>query len=450
MAEIKKILIANRGEIVQRAVRTIREMGKKSVAIYSAGDKNASYLKHADEAVCIGGAKSSESYLNIPAIITAAEMTGCDAIFPGYGFLSENQDFVEICRLHNIKFIGPSVEVMEKMADKSKAKEEMVRAGVPVVPGSKGAVHSVTEGKKVALEIGYPIMAKAAAGGGGRGMRLIKEESEFEQLFMAASSEALAAFGDGTMYLEKFINKPRHIEVQVVGDSHGNAIHIGERDCSLQRRHQKVIEESPAILLNEETRQKLLDVAVKATKYLKYEGAGTFEFLADDQQNIYFMEMNTRLQVEHPVSEMVSGIDIVELMIKVAEGEKVPPQEAIKFRGHAIECRITAEDPNSFLPCPGKVTQWMVPGGRNVRVDSHVYTNYVVPPYYDSMIGKLIVWGRDRNKAINIMKRALAEFEVDGIKTTIPFHQKMMENEDFISNNYDTKYLENYKNLDEL
>ena len=450
MAEIKKILIANRGEIVQRAIRTIREMGKKSVAVYSAGDKNASYLKHADEAVCIGGAKSSESYLNIPAIITAAEMTGCDAIFPGYGFLSENQDFVEICRLHNIKFIGPSVEVMEKMADKSKAKEEMIRAGVPVVPGSKGSVHSVTEGRKVALEIGYPIMAKAAAGGGGRGMRLIKEESEFDQLFMAASSEALAAFGEGTMYLERFINNPRHIEVQVVGDSHGNAIHIGERDCSLQRRHQKVIEESPAILLNDETRASLHEVAVKATKYLKYEGAGTFEFLADDQQNIYFMEMNTRLQVEHPVSEMVSGIDIVELMIKVAEGEKVPPQEAIKFRGHAIECRITAEDPNSFLPSPGKVTQWMVPGGRNVRVDSHVYAGYIVPPYYDSMIGKLIVWGRDRNKAINIMKRALAEFEVDGIRTTIPFHQKMMENEDFISNNYDTKYLENYKKLEDL
>lgn len=450
MAEIKKILIANRGEIVQRAIRTIREMGKKSVAVYSAGDKNASYLKHADEAVCIGGAKSSESYLNIPAIITAAEMTGCDAIFPGYGFLSENQDFVEICRLHNIKFIGPSVEVMEKMADKSKAKEEMIRAGVPVVPGSKGAVHSIAEGRKVALEIGYPIMAKAAAGGGGRGMRLIKEESEFDQLFMAASSEALAAFGDGTMYLERFINNPRHIEVQVVGDSHGNAIHIGERDCSLQRRHQKVIEESPAILLNDETRANLHEVAVKATKYLKYEGAGTFEFLADDKQNIYFMEMNTRLQVEHPVSEMVSGIDIVELMIKVAEGEKVPSQESIKFRGHAIECRITAEDPNSFLPSPGKVTQWMVPGGRNVRVDSHVYTNYVVPPYYDSMIGKLIVWGRDRNKAINIMKRALAEFEVEGIKTTIPFHQKMMENEDFISNNYDTKYLENYKKLEDL
>ena len=450
MAEIKKILIANRGEIVQRAIRTIREMGKKSVAVYSAGDKNASYLKHADEAVCIGGAKSSESYLNIPAIITAAEMTGCDAIFPGYGFLSENQDFVEICRLHNIKFIGPSVEVMEKMADKSKAKEEMIRAGVPVVPGSKGSVHSVSEGKKVALEIGYPIMAKAAAGGGGRGMRLIHDESEFDQLFMAASSEALAAFGDGTMYLERFINNPRHIEVQVVGDSHGNAIHIGERDCSLQRRHQKVIEESPAILLNDETRAKLHDVAVKATKYLKYEGAGTFEFLADDKQNIYFMEMNTRLQVEHPVSEMVSGIDIVELMIKVAEGEKVPPQEAIKFRGHAIEVRITAEDPNSFLPSPGKVTQWMVPGGRNVRVDSHVYAGYVVPPYYDSMIGKLIVWGRDRNKAINIMKRALAEFEVEGIRTTIPFHKKMMENEDFISNNYDTKYLENYKKLEDL
>lgn len=450
MAEIKKILIANRGEIVQRAIRTIREMGKKSVAVYSAGDKNASYLKHADEAICIGDVKSVDSYLNIPAIITAAEITGCDAIFPGYGFLSENQDFVEICKLHKIKFIGPSVEVMEKMADKSKAKEEMIRAGVPVVPGSDGAVHSVEEGKKVAKEIGYPIMAKASAGGGGRGMRLIESEEKFEQLFTAASSEALAAFGDGTMYLERFINKPRHIEVQVVGDSHGNAIHIGERDCSLQRRHQKVIEESPAILLNDETRAHLHDVAVKATKYLNYEGAGTFEFLADDQQNIYFMEMNTRLQVEHPVSEMVSGIDIIELMIKVAEGEELPPQEKIKFRGHAIEVRITAEDPNSFLPCPGKVKQWFVPGGRNVRVDSHVYAGYVVPPYYDSMIGKLIVWGRDRNKAINIMKRALNEFEVEGIRTTIPFHQKMMENDDFIANNYDTKYLEGYKSLDDL
>ncbi len=450
MAEIKKILIANRGEIVQRAVRTIREMGKKSVAVYSAGDKEASYLKHADEAVCIGGAKSSESYLNIPAIITAAEMTGCDAIFPGYGFLSENQDFVEICRLHNIKFIGPSVEVMEKMADKSKAKEEMVRAGVPVVPGSNGAVHNVEEGRKVAREIGYPIMAKASAGGGGRGMRLIESEDKFDQLFTAASSEALAAFGDGTMYLERFINNPRHIEVQVVGDSHGNAIHIGERDCSLQRRHQKVIEESPAILLNDETRAKLHAVAVKATKYLKYEGAGTFEFLADDKQNIYFMEMNTRLQVEHPVSEMVSGIDIVELMIKVAEGDVLPPQEKIKFRGHAIECRITAEDPNTFLPSPGKITQWMVPGGRNVRVDSHIYTNYVVPPYYDSMIGKLIVWGRDREKAIKIMKRALNEFEVYGIKTTIPFHIKMMGNKDFNDNNYDTKYLEHYKGLGDI
>ncbi len=450
MAEIKKILIANRGEIVQRAIRTIREMGKKSVAIYSTGDKHASYLKHADEAVCIGGVKSNESYLNIPAIITAAEMTGCDAIFPGYGFLSENQDFVEICKLHGIKFIGPSTDVMEKMADKSKAKEEMIKAGVPVVPGSDGAVHSVEEAKKIAQEIGYPIMAKAASGGGGRGMRLIEDESKFEQLFTAASSEAFAAFGDGTMYLERFINNPRHIEVQVVGDSHGNAIHIGERDCSLQRRHQKVIEESPAILLNEETRAKLLDVAVKATKYLKYEGAGTFEFLADDKQNIYFMEMNTRLQVEHPVSEMVSGIDIIELMIKVAQGEELPSQDKIKFTGHAIECRITAEDPNNFLPCPGKVEQWMVPGGRNVRVDSHIYTNYIVPPYYDSMIGKLIVWGRDRQKAINIMKRALNEFEVEGIKTTIPFHKKMMENKDFISNNYDTKYLENYKSLEDL
>ncbi len=450
MAEIKKILIANRGEIVQRAIRTIREMGKKSVAVYSAGDKNASYLKHADEAICIGDVKSIDSYLNIPAIITAAEITACDAIFPGYGFLSENQDFVEICRLHNIKFIGPSVEVMEKMADKSKAKEEMIKAGVPVIPGSNGTVHSVEEAKKIASKIGYPIMAKAAAGGGGRGMRLIESEEKFEQLFTAASSEALAAFGDGTMYLERFINKPRHIEVQVLGDSHGNAIHVGERDCSLQRRHQKVIEESPAILLNTQTRQKLLDVAVAATKYLSYEGAGTFEFLADDQQNIYFMEMNTRLQVEHPVSEMVSGLDIIEWMIKIAEGEKLPAQETIKFRGHSIEVRITAEDPNSFLPCPGKVKQWFVPGGRNVRVDSHVYAGYVVPPYYDSMIGKLIVWGRNRQKAINIMKRALNEFEVEGIKTTIEFHKKMMNNKDFLSNNYDTKYLEDYKSLDDI
>ncbi len=445
MAEIKKILIANRGEIVQRAIRTIKEMGKKAVAVYSAGDKEASYLKHADEAVCIGPAKSAESYLSIPAIIAAAEMTGCDAIFPGYGFLSENQDFVEICKLHNIKFIGPSVEVMDMMADKSKAKEVMVKAGVPVVPGSTGAVHSVEEGLKVAREIGYPVMAKASAGGGGRGMRLVEREEDFVNLFTAASSESLAAFGDGTMYLERFINNPRHIEVQVLGDSHGNAIHVGERDCSLQRRHQKVIEESPAILLNDEAREKLLEVAVNATKFLKYEGAGTFEFLADDQQNFYFMEMNTRLQVEHPVSEMVSGIDIVEWMIRIAEGEKVIAQDAFKFRGHAIECRITAEDPVTFLPQPGKITEWMVPGGRNVRVDSHIYSGYIVPPYYDSMIGKLIVWGRDREKAINIMKRALGEFEVEGIRTTIPFHQKMMENPDFISNNYTTKYLDNYK-----
>lgn len=445
MAEIKKILIANRGEIVQRAIRTIKEMGKKAVAVYSSGDREASYLKHADEAVCIGPAKSAESYLNIPAIIAAAEMTGCDAIFPGYGFLSENQDFVEICKLHNIKFIGPSVEVMDLMADKSKAKDVMIKAGVPVVPGSAGAVHSVEEGLKVAREIGYPIMAKASAGGGGRGMRLVEREEDFANLFTAASSEALAAFGDGTMYLERFINNPRHIEVQVLGDSHGNAIHVGERDCSLQRRHQKVIEESPAILLDDEARDKLHTVAVEATKYLNYEGAGTFEFLADDQQNFYFMEMNTRLQVEHPVSEMVSGLDLVEWMIRVAEGEELLPQDKIKFRGHAIECRIAAEHPVTFLPQPGKITEWMVPGGRNVRVDSHIYSGYIVPPYYDSMIGKLIVWGRDRTKAINIMKRALSEFEVEGIKTTIPFHQKMMLNEDFISNNYDTKYLDSYK-----
>lgn len=445
MGRIKRILIANRGEIALRAIRTIKEMGKEAVAVYSTGDRDASYLKLADAAICIGGPKSTESYLNIPAVISAAELAECDAIFPGYGFLSENQNFVEICEHHGIKFIGPGVSVMQMMADKSKAKQVMAEAGVPTIPGSDGAVVDADEARRLASEIGYPVILKAAAGGGGRGMRVVEDESYIENAFLACEAEAVNAFGDGTLYMEKFIEAPRHVEVQVMGDSHGNAIHIGERDCSMQRRHQKLIEESPAMVLDDDRRRELHEAAVRATRHIGYEGAGTFEFLVDKHKNFYFMEMNTRLQVEHCVSEMVSGIDIIELMIRVAEGDTLPPQEAIELKGHAIECRITAEDPVSFLPSPGKIQKWIAPGGKDVRIDTHAYCNYIIPSHYDSMIGKLIVWGEDRKRAIAKMKRALEEFEVAGVRTTIEFHRKMMENEDFISNDFDTKYLENYK-----
>ncbi|MFZ2889878.1 acetyl-CoA carboxylase biotin carboxylase subunit [Sulfuricurvum sp.] len=445
MAEIKRILVANRGEIALRAIRTIKEMGKEAVAVYSTADKEASYLKLADAAICIGGAPSSQSYLNIPAIIAACEISQCDAVFPGYGFLSENQHFVEICTHHGIKFIGPTPEVMVMMSDKSKAKDVMIAAGVPVVPGSDGAIKDIAEAKVRAKEVGYPIILKAAAGGGGRGMRVVEDESYIENAFLAAEAEAIGAFGDGTIYMEKFIKNPRHIEVQVIADSHGNVLHIGERDCSMQRRHQKLIEESPAVALTPEIRAELHASAVRATKYIKYEGAGTFEYLLDADKKFYFMEMNTRLQVEHCVSEMVSGLDLIEMMIRVAEGEVLPPQESVILKGHSIECRITAEDPVKFLPCPGKITQWIAPGGRNVRVDSHAHSGYIVPPTYDSMIGKLIVYGLDRNDAIARMHRALSEFTISGIKTTVPFHMKMMENPDFINNNFDTKYLENYQ-----
>ena len=444
MAEIKRILVANRGEIALRAIRTIKEMGKEAVAVYSTADKEASYLKLADAAICIGGAPSSQSYLNIPAIIAACEISGCDAVFPGYGFLSENQHFVEICTHHGIKFIGPTPEVMVMMSDKSKAKEVMIAAGVPVVPGSDGAIKDIAEAKVRAKEVGYPVILKAAAGGGGRGMRVVEDESYIENAFLAAEAEAIGAFGDGTIYMEKFIKNPRHIEVQVIADSHGNVLHIGERDCSMQRRHQKLIEESPAVALTPEIRAELHASAVRATKYIKYEGAGTFEYLLDADKNFYFMEMNTRLQVEHCVSEMVSGLDLIEMMIRVAEGEALPSQESVVLSGHSIECRITAEDPVKFLPCPGKITQWIAPGGRNVRIDTHAHAGYIVPPTYDSMIGKLIVHGKDRNDAIERMHRALSEFTITGIKTTIPFHMKMMKNPDFINNHFDTKYLENY------
>lgn len=441
--KLKRILIANRGEIALRAIRTIREMGKESVAIYSVADKDAHYLDVADAKICIGREKSNESYLNIPAIISAAELFGADAIFPGYGFLSENQHFVEICKHHNIEFIGPSSEVMVLMSDKSKAKDVMKEAGVPVIMGSDGVLKDLDEAKKVAHEIGYPIIIKASAGGGGRGMRVVTSEEQLANSYLAAESEALSAFGDGTIYMEKFIDKPKHIEVQILADKHGNVIHVGERDCSTQRRQQKLIEESPAVVLTQDVRKRLLETATKAAKYIKYVGAGTFEFLLDSNgKDFYFMEMNTRLQVEHTVSEMVSGLDLVEWMIKIAEGEKLPKQDEIHFKGHSIECRITAEDPKRFFPCPGKITKWIAPGGSNVRLDSHAYSGYVVPMHYDSMIGKLIVWGETREIAIARMNRALQEFCIEGIKTTIPFHIAMINHQDFKHSKIYTKYLE--------
>ncbi|MDD3342789.1 MAG: acetyl-CoA carboxylase biotin carboxylase subunit [Sulfurospirillaceae bacterium] len=442
--KIEKILVANRGEIALRAIRTIKEMGKQAIAVYSVADKDALYLQHADASICIGGAKSSESYLSIPAIISAAEISGCDAIFPGYGFLSENQNFVEICKHHNIKFIGPSVESMVLMSDKSKAKEVMKKAGVPVILGSDGALKDIAQAKELAVEIGLPVIVKASAGGGGRGMRVVEKMEDLEKLFLAAQSEALSAFGDGTLYMEKYIKNPRHIEVQVIGDEHGNVVHVGERDCSMQRRHQKLIEESPAVALDAATRERLLAVAVKATKAIGYHNAGTFEFLLDADKNFYFMEMNTRLQVEHCVSEMVSGIDIIEWMIRVAQGETLFDQSAIQLKGHSIECRITAEDPVKFIPSPGKITKYIVPGGRNVRMDSHAYQDYVVPSTYDSMIGKLVVWGEDRTRAIAKMKQALSELQIEGIKTVRDFHLAMMDNPDFIENKFDTNYLSRY------
>jgi len=440
--EIKKILIANRGEIALRALRTIKKMGKEAVVVYSNADKDALYVKLADVAICIGPAKSAQSYLNIPAIITAAEVTGADAIFPGYGFLSENQNFVEICKHHDITFIGPSVEIMDMMADKARAKDVMIRAQVPTVPGVEGTLKNSEHAKEAAEQIGYPVILKASAGGGGRGMRVVEDSSYVENAYLAASSEALGAFGDGSMYIEKYIKNPRHIEVQVIADKYGNVLHIGERDCSMQRRHQKVIEESPAIKLDDEARSGLHAAAIRACKYIGYENAGTLEFLADENNNFYFMEMNTRLQVEHCVSEMVSGIDIIEWMIRVAEGEKLPSQKSVQLKGHAIEFRITAEDPVSFVPNPGKIKQYIVPGGKDVRVDSHCYTGYIIPPHYDSMIAKLICYGKDRNDAIARAKQALNEYTISGIKTTIDFHKSMLENEVFVNNKFDTKYLD--------
>lgn len=440
--KLNKILVANRGEISLRAIRTIQEMGKQAIAVHSIADKDAHYLDIADARVCIGAASSNDSYLNIPSIMSAVELFGADAIFPGYGFLSENQKFVEICNHHGIEFIGPNKEVMNIMSDKSKAKDVMKKAGIPIIIGSNGSLKSYQEAFEVAKKIGYPVIIKASAGGGGRGMRIVNDESMLKNLYLAAESEALNSFGDGTIYMEKFINKPKHIEVQILADKHGNVICVGERDCSLQRRQQKLIEETPAVVISENVRQKLFKSAKKAAEYINYVGAGTFEFLLDsNNEDFYFMEMNTRLQVEHTVSEMVSGLDLVEWMIRIAEGEKLPDQKDINLKGHSIECRITAEDPEKFYPSVGQIIEFISPGGANVRLDTHVYAGYNVSIHYDSMIGKLIVWAENRDKAIIRMKRALKEFKILGIKTTIPFHIKMMDNEDFKNSRIHTKYL---------
>ncbi|WBW97659.1 acetyl-CoA carboxylase biotin carboxylase subunit [Oceanirhabdus sp. W0125-5] len=439
----KKVLIANRGEIAVRVIRACRELGIKSVAIYSTADEDALHTQLADEAVCVGGPKSADSYLNVKNIISAAVLTGAEAIHPGFGFLSENANFAEICRNCNINFIGPTPETITRMGNKSNARDIMIAAGVPVIPGSDGVVENEEQAKENAKRIGYPVIVKASAGGGGRGIRIVRSEDELANAFNTAKREAEIAFGDGTMYMEKFIENPRHVEIQLLGDKHGNVIHLGERDCSIQRRNQKIIEEAPCGVVTEELRKKMGDVAVKAAKAVEYENAGTIEFLLDKHGDFYFMEMNTRIQVEHPITEMITGVDIVKEQLKVAYGEELKiKQEDVKIKGHAIECRINAEDPErNFMPSPGTVEILNYPGGYGVRLDSAMYNGYTIPPTYDSMVGKLIVHGEDRDEAINRMKRALEEFVLKGIKTNIDFHVKILNDKDYTENNLDTGYL---------
>ena len=441
---IGKLLIANRGEIALRILRSCREMGIATVAVYSTVDKNALHVQLADEAVCVGDSPSSKSYLNIPNILAAATSRGVDAIHPGYGFLAENDRFAEICGDHGLVFVGPSPNAIRSMGDKSTAKSTMQKVGVPTVPGSEGLLESVSDATELAAEMGYPVMIKATAGGGGRGMRLVGHEDELENLFKAAQGEAEAAFGNPGLYMEKFIDRPRHVEVQILADRFGNVVHLGERDCSIQRRHQKLLEESPSPALDEHLRLKMGEAAVAAAKSINYEGAGTVEFLLDRQGNFYFMEMNTRIQVEHPVTELVTGMDLISEQLRIAGGEKLQfTQEEIKIDGHAIECRINAEDPShNFRPSPGKITGWLPPGGPGVRVDSHVYTGYDIPPFYDSLIGKLIVWGRDREAALKRMERALNECAVTGITTTIDFHLTLLKRKEFIKGDVHTKFVE--------
>jgi acetyl-CoA carboxylase biotin carboxylase subunit len=439
-----KILIANRGEIALRIIRTCREMGIKTVAVYSTADKDSLHVKFADEAVCIGGPKSAESYLNIPHIMAACEITNADAVHPGYGFLAENAKFAQICADHGIKFIGPTPDMINKMGDKITAKETMIKAGVPVVPGGEGLLESIDAAKKLAKEIVYPVIIKATAGGGGKGMRVVWNETEIEKAFNDAKMEAAASFKNDGLYMEKFVEEPRHIEIQVAGDQFGNVCHLSERDCSIQRRHQKLVEESPSPFMTPELRQRMGEAAIKAAAAINYESVGTIEFLVDKHRNFYFMEMNTRIQVEHCVTEEVVSYDLIKEQIKIAAGEKISGKN-YEPQLHAIECRINAEDPyNDFRPSPGKITVLHTPGGHGVRVDSHVYAGYVIPPYYDSMIGKLITVAQTREEAINTMYRALSEYVIEGVKTTIPFHLQLMQNEDFRKGNFTTKFLETF------
>jgi acetyl-CoA carboxylase biotin carboxylase subunit len=440
----KKILIANRGEIALRVIRTCREMGIKTVAVYSTADKESLHVKFADEAVCIGPPSSKDSYLKIANIISAAEITNADAIHPGYGFLSENAKFSRICKEHGIKFIGASPEMIEGMGDKSSAKDTMIKAGVPTIPGSEGLLESLDQAKKLAKKIKYPVILKATAGGGGKGMRIVWEEAEMEKAWDSARQEAAAAFGNDGMYLEKYIEEPRHIEIQIVGDQYGKACHLSERDCSVQRRHQKLAEETPSPFMTDELREAMGQAAIKAALAVSYEGVGTVEFLVDKHKNFYFMEMNTRIQVEHPITEEVINYDLIREQILVAAGVPISGKNYYP-QLHAIECRINAEDPaNNFRPSPGKITNLHIPGGHGVRVDSHVYAGYTIPPNYDSMIAKLITVAQTRDEAINKMYRALSEFVIEGIKTTIPFHLKLMQNQKFIEGDYTTKFMETF------
>ena len=441
---IGKVLIANRGEIALRILRSCREMGIATVAVYSTVDRNALHVQLADEAVCVGEGPSNRSYLNVPNILAAATSRGVDAIHPGYGFLAENDKFAEMCRDHGLIFVGPSPHAIRSMGDKSTAKTTMQSVGVPTVPGSEGLLSGTKEAAELAASMGYPVMIKATAGGGGRGMRLVQSPDQLDTLFKAAQGEAEAAFGNPGLYMEKFIDRPRHVEVQVLADRHGNVVHLGERDCSIQRRHQKLLEEAPSPALDPELRRRMGEAAVAAARCIDYEGAGTVEFLLDRSGGFYFMEMNTRIQVEHPVTEMVTGVDLITEQLRIAGGEPISVlQDDIQLRGHAIECRINAEDArHNFRPAPGRITGWLPPGGPGVRVDSHVYTGYDIPPFYDSLIGKLIVWGTDRTHALSRMKRALNECAVTGIPTTVDFHLEMIERPEFINGDVHTKFVE--------
>ena len=442
----KKVLIANRGEIAIRIIRACKEIGIKTVAVHSEADNYSLHRKFADEDICIGKSSPAETYLNIPRIIAAAEITGADAIHPGYGFLAENADFSHICQEHDIVFIGPTKKMIEAMGDKSNARKTMMSAGVPIIPGTKDIVKDIEQAKEEAKKIGYPVIIKATAGGGGKGMRVCQNEKELEELFPIAQNEAKIGFGNPDVYIEKYLEKPRHIEVQILADRYGNAVHLGERDCSIQRRHQKLIEEAPSPVVGPEIRKKIGEAAVKGVKAVGYVGVGTLEFLMDKNKNFYFMEMNTRIQVEHTITEEITNINLIKEQILAAAGERLKhTQEDINNRieGHAIECRINAEDPdNNFSPYPGLITNIHFPGGLGIRVDSHIYAGYEIPPYYDSLLAKLIVWGENRTEAISRMKRALDEFVIEGVKTTIPFHKKVLNNKKFIEGNYTTSFLE--------